>query len=98
MAKKIIWTNKAKKELIDILRYWIERNHSDLFSIKLNNLIKEQLKLIAEFPESGKKTDIPNVSVKIIHKYLLYYELTDGKIYILTIRHGNKNPKTLKLK
>lgn len=98
MAKKIIWTNKAKKELFNILTYWADRNRSNLFSIKLNNLIKDQLKLIAEFPESGKKTDIPNVSVKIIHKYLLYYELIEGKIYILTIRHGNKNPQTLKLK
>ena len=24
MAKKIIWTNKAKRELIDILKYWVE--------------------------------------------------------------------------
>lgn len=98
MAKKIIWTNKAKRELIDILKYWVERNQSKTFSIKLNNLITEQLQLIAEFPESGKRTDIPNVSLKIIHKYLLYYEMTDEKIYILTIRHGSKNPKTLKLK
>jgi plasmid stabilization system protein ParE len=98
MAKKIIWTNKAKRELIDILKYWVERNQSKAFSIKLNNLITEQLKLIAEFPESGKRTDIPNVSLKIIHKYLLYYEMADEKIYILTIRHGSKNPQTLKLK
>lgn len=98
MAKKIIWTNKAKRELIDILKYWIERNKSNTFSIKLNNLITEQLKLIAEFPESGKRTDIPNVSLKIIHKYLLYYEMADENIYILTIRHGSKNPQTLKLK
>lgn len=98
MAKKIIWSNKAKRELIDILKYWVERNQSKAFSIKLNDLITEQLKLIAEFPESGKRTDIPNVSLKIIHKYLLYYEIADEKIYILTIRHGSKNPKTLKLK
>ncbi|SEM47566.1 type II toxin-antitoxin system RelE/ParE family toxin [Chryseobacterium taichungense] len=98
MAKKIIWTNKAKKELVEILKYWIERNKSNVFSIKLNNLISEQLKLISEFPESGKRTDIPNVSLKIIHKYLLYYEMDNDTIYILTIRHGSKNPETLKLK
>lgn len=48
MAKKIVWTNKAKKQLIEILKYWTERNGSDAFSIKLNNLIKDQLKLISE--------------------------------------------------
>ena len=74
------------------------RNQSKAFSIKLNDLIKEQLKLIAEFPESGKRTDIQNVNLKIIYKYLLYYKTADEKIYILTIRHGSKNPETLKLK
>jgi toxin YoeB len=98
MAKKIVWTNKAKKQLIEILKYWTERNGSDAFSIKLKNLIKDQLKLISDFPQSGKKTDIPNVSVKVIHKYLLYYELIDNTIYILTILHGNRNPRELTLK
>ncbi|SDQ11590.1 Plasmid stabilization system protein ParE [Chryseobacterium soldanellicola] len=98
MAKQIIWTNKAKNELIDILKYWIERNKSNSFSIKLNNLIKEHLDLIAEFSETGRKTDIDNVNIKIIHKYLLYYEVINDKIYVLTIRHGSKDPKTLKLK
>jgi len=98
MAKEVVWTKRAKKELIDILTYWIERNKSSIFSIKLNNLISEQLRLISEFPESGKRTDIPNVSLKIIQKYLLYYEMNNDTIYILTIRHGSKNPETLKLK
>ncbi|WP_312390780.1 type II toxin-antitoxin system RelE/ParE family toxin [Chryseobacterium sp.] len=98
MAKRIIWSEKAKNELTDILKYWINRNKSKSFSIKLNNLIKEHLELISEFPETGRKTDIINVYVKIVQKYLLYYEVIDDCIYILTIRHGSKNPKTIKLK
>ena len=46
MAKKIIWTIQAKEELIEILQYWINRNKSKSFSIKLDNLIQEQLSLI----------------------------------------------------
>ena len=98
MAKQIIWTTKAKNELIDILDYWNNRNKSKAFSIKLNDLIEEQLNLIAEFPNIGRETDIQNVSIKIIQKYLLYYQIADEKIFVLTIRHGSKNPKTLKLK
>ena len=98
MVKQIIWTAKAKNQLIDILEYWINRNKSNSFSIKLNNLIEEQLNLIAEFPNIGRKTDIQNVSIKVIHKYLLYYQIGEKNIFVLTIRHGSKNPKTLKLK
>ena len=98
MVKKIIWTLKAQNELIDILEYWINRNKSKSFSFKLNGLIDEQLSLIAEFPRIARKTDVPNVSIKIIHKYLLYYEILDDVLYVLTIRHGSRNPKTLKIK
>lgn len=49
MVKQIIWTTKAKNELIDILEYWISKNKSNSFSIKLSKLIEEQLNLIAEF-------------------------------------------------
>lgn len=98
MAKKIVWTKKAKTELFEILEYWINRNKSKVFSIKLNTLINEHLSLLAEFPNLGRKSDINNVYVTIIHKYLLYYETRDNILYILTIRHGRRNPLSLKIK
>lgn len=98
MAKKIVWTIKAKNELIDILEYWIYRNKSNTFSIKLNTLIAQQLGLVAKFPDIGRTTDIPNVSIKVINNYLLYYEVVDEVLYVLSIRHTSRNPKTLRIK
>ncbi len=98
MVRRVVWTKKAKDELIAIFQYWNNRNKSNIFSIKLNTQIEEELKLILEFPKIGRVTDIPNVYVKVIQKYLLYYEFVDDVLYVLTIRHGTRNPKTLKLK
>ena len=70
MAGEIIWTFRAKIELIEILNYWLIRNQSNTFSKKLNNLIISQLNLIIEYPKIGRKTDIPNVYVKVIKDYL----------------------------
>jgi len=70
MAGEIIWTFRAKIELIEILNYWLIRNQSNIFSKKLNNLIISQLNLIIEYPKIGRKTDIPNVYVKVIKYYL----------------------------
>ncbi len=98
MVKQIVWTSKARNEFVEILQYWINRNKSNSFSLKLNALLEEQLNLIAEFPQIGRKTDIPNVNIKVIQQYLLYYEIVDESLYVLTIRHGSKNPKTLKLR
>lgn len=91
MVKKIIWTTKAKNEFKDILQYWLDRNKSNAFSKKLTVLIIEELDLLSNFPQMGKPTDIPNIRVKIIHNYLLYYEVIDDSLYILTIRHGSRN-------
>ena len=98
MARKIIWTENARVELFDIFEYWNDRNKSKLFSIKLNDLINLQLSLIAEFPLITRETHIPNVHVKIVHKYLLYYEVKEEMLVILSIRHGSKDPETLRLK
>lgn len=98
MAQKIVWTQKAKRELIDILQYWVDRNKSNIFSLKLNSLIESQLNLILEQPKIGRKTDLPNVYIKVIHKYLLYYEFVNDTLYNLTIRHGSQNSENIQLK
>lgn len=66
MAKrKIEWTEKANFERKEILDYWIHRNKSKVYSIKLNQLFIETVKQIADSPTVGRKTDIPNVRVII---------------------------------
>lgn len=72
MAKrKVIWTYKANLERKNILEYWIIRNQSKTFSIKLNKLILYNIKLLSEQPAIGRKTDIDNVRVKIVRDYLI---------------------------
>lgn len=51
MAGEIIWSPKAKSELIEILEYWVNRNKSNVYSLKLNQLIQEQLIFILELVE-----------------------------------------------
>jgi plasmid stabilization system protein ParE len=61
MAKRVIWTENAQRERKEILKYWIERNKSKTYSIKLNNLIEESINLLKTRPDIGKQTDIENV-------------------------------------
>ena len=98
MVKKIIWSLRARKEFIEILQYWVNRNKSNTYSLKLNSLVEEQLNFITTFPPIGRETDIPNVYVKVIKDYLLYYEVIEAHLYVLTIRDGRRDPKTLKIK
>ena len=99
MAKrKIVWTQKANEERKEILAYWIERNQSKIYIIKLNNLIREILQLTALYPTAGRKTTFENVRVKIIRDYLLFYEVNKSTLVVLTIWDERRNDKTLNIK
>jgi toxin YoeB len=64
MVKQVIWSFRAKDSLKEILSYWIARNKPATYSKKLNKLIREAIKLVAQFPNAGKLTDDLNVRVK----------------------------------
>lgn len=98
MAKKIIWTKKANEERKEILDYWIQRNQSKTYSIKLNKLIVETLTRLSVQPELGRKTDIENVRVKLVRDYLLFYEINKLDLIVLSIWDGRKNELNLKIK
>ncbi len=99
MAKlKIVWTQKANDERKEILAYWIERNQSKTFSVKLNNLIKATVQLTAVHPNTGRKTTIENVRVKIIRNYLLFYEVSKTTLVVLTLWDERRSDNTLNLK
>jgi len=98
MVKKIIWSERSIQERTEILHYWIERNKSKTYSLKLNTLIKEEVTVLSKFPMIGRDTDVINVKVKIIKDYLLYYEIKNNELHILTIRDGRQNPKSFRIK
>ncbi|MCT4013883.1 type II toxin-antitoxin system RelE/ParE family toxin [Elizabethkingia anophelis] len=96
-ARKIIWMQKANIERRDILEYWIDRNKSKKFSIKLNKLIVGTIKQIAENPGIGRKTNLENVRVKIIRDYLLFYEFDENYLKILTLWDGRRDENSLQV-
>ena len=98
MVTKIIWSKRAKIEFKDILQYWVTRNKSNTFSLKLSALMEDQLNLILKFPKIGRKTDVPNVYVKIVKSYFIFYEIIDQSLYVLSVRDGRRDPKTLNIR
>jgi len=97
MVKQIIWSPRAQSERKAVLSYWINRNKSKNYSIKLSKLIKEAISLLLSNPEIGRKTDIPNVRIKIVRDYLIFYEVQNESILILSFWDSRQNPEKLKL-
>ena len=95
MAKKIIWSLNAQRDRKNILQYWNKRNQSNRYSIKLNKLFKDAVKLISNYPRIGKLTNKENIRIKIVKDYLIIYEDLENEIHILTIWDSRRNPLNL---
>lgn len=56
MAKlNIIWTKTADIQLVGVLEYWVKRNKSNRYSIKLLKLVTDRTNQIAKNPELYKR-------------------------------------------
>jgi len=93
MAKrKIVWSNRAKIRLLDILEFYLERNKSKTYSIKLYKAINKEVKLLLKYPELGLKTTDETIRGLIIGYFILFYELTEDKIIVHSIWDSRQNP------
>ena len=97
MAWRIVWTENADTDRQEIFDYWINRTNSLTYSKKLHRLIKENTKLISQYPYIGRLTDEDNIRVKIIGDYLLFYEISVTHIIILKLWDSRRNPHGLSL-
>ncbi|MBI3501859.1 MAG: type II toxin-antitoxin system RelE/ParE family toxin [Bacteroidetes bacterium] len=98
MAKRIIWSVKAKHERRSILEYWFIHNGNKNYSRKLSKQFRETVRYIAKYNYLGRATDEDNVRVTVCGNYLLFYELKPDVLEILSVWDGRQNPKKLRLK
>ena len=95
MAKQVIWSPRALQDRKQILTHWTERNKSKAYSVKLDQLFRQAIHLIKEYPRIGKPTQDPGVRIKIVRDYLIFYEETSDSIVVLTIWDSRRDPSGL---
>jgi plasmid stabilization system protein ParE len=96
MAKEIIWSERAISDRKNILRYWILKNQSKIYSVKLDELFREAVRLISVYPIIGKETDISKVRAKKLREYVIFYQQTGTQIHILKIWSPQQNPLAIR--
>ncbi|MCS4436811.1 type II toxin-antitoxin system RelE/ParE family toxin [Aquiflexum gelatinilyticum] len=97
MVKEIVWTRKSIEDRYKIYLYWAKRNKSEVFSKKLELLFNQTAMLVSQFPNIGLVTDFPDVRVKIIKDFKMFYLNHPDKIVILRVWDTRQNPKKLKM-
>ena len=97
VRRKIIWSNKAKISLYEILEFFNKRNKSKLYSRKLYKSFHSQVKRLSNQPEIGIETEMPDIRGLIINEYILYYEITLDSIIIHKVWDSRQNPENLEI-
>ena len=95
MAKRVIWTDTAKKAKREILGYWIKHNGSNIYSKKLSKLFREKVGLLLSEHYQGKPTDFENVRVTLVNNFSLFYKADKNNITIVGIWDNRRNPDDL---
>ncbi|MDX1752387.1 MAG: type II toxin-antitoxin system RelE/ParE family toxin [Salinimicrobium sediminis] len=80
-----------------ILQYWQKRNKSKVYSQKLFKLFQVSVRQISENPTIGKPTSINEIRSYVLRDYLIFYEILNNHILILTIWDSRQNPTKLRL-
>jgi plasmid stabilization system protein ParE len=95
--RKIIWSQRARIKLFQILEFYAERNRSKAYSVKLNEAIKNQLSHIQKQPEIGIKSEIESVRGLVFKNFIIFYEIEPTQIIVHTIWDCRQNPEDLKI-
>ena len=93
--RKIIWTETAARQRRSILEYWLQRNQSPTFSLKLLRLSNEKANLIAENPLIYKAAEFPDTRVAALGHFSLFYKITDSAFIITAFWDNRQDPKEL---
>jgi plasmid stabilization system protein ParE len=89
---QVKWSVEARDDLKDILEYYIVRNKSKKYSVKLNSKIKKSIAILIKNPFLGIQTDIENVRILIKDDYQIIYEIVGQSIIIVLIWDSRRNP------
>ena len=93
--KEIIWTETAALQRRTILEYWLQRNQSPTYSLKLIRLSNEKATKIADNPLICKTAEFPDTRVAAMGHFSLFYKITNSAIIITAFWDNRQDPKEL---
>ena len=91
--KKIIWSDIAKLEFQDILKFYLERNQSTTYSLKLLDETEDLLKTLSKNEFIGRLTSNKETRVIPMKVYLIFYEIKKDTIEIVSFWDNRQDTK-----
>lgn len=93
--KKVVWTQTAARQRRSILDYWLNRNKSNAYPLKLLRLSNEKANQIAANPLLYKAADFPDTRVAAMGHFSMFYKISDDSIIITAFWDNRQDPEKL---
>ena len=87
---KVIWSDRAAQELLDIVIYLRARDIDAARSIGVG--LYELGQSLSDFPNRGRPASGGTRELVSVPPYILRYRVDDDRALILRIRHGRRKP------
>jgi plasmid stabilization system protein ParE len=96
MAKrKVVWTHTAAIQRREVLKYWIDKNRSTIYAVKLIEIISDHLRIISKNPEAFIETEIPGIRESAMGHFSIYYKILNNQIVVMAFWDNRQDPKNL---
>ncbi|CAG5078011.1 type II toxin-antitoxin system RelE/ParE family toxin [Parvicella tangerina] len=91
-TRKVVWSPRASKELKAILEFYILRNGNKRYSKKVLNSVEKLMTTIASNNHIGRPTSNDRTRVVTHDVFLIFYEISEDEINILSFWDNRQNP------
>ncbi len=98
MAKEVIWSDLAIIELGNILEFFVQQNGNSNYSLKLLDEIEDVVSTLAESELIGRLTRNKITRVFPLDAFLIFYEVNNNQIEIVSFWDNRQNSLKRKVK
>ena len=91
--KQIIWSNLAKAQLKETLEFFLTRNESPTYSLKLLKEIEDLTQTLSNSELIGRLTSNKQTRVIPMKVYLIFYEINGNQIEIVSFWDNRQDEK-----
>lgn len=99
MAKKeIIWSELAKIEFSNILAFYFYRNENSNYSLKILEEVEDLLETLSENEAIGRLTSNKITRVIPMKVYLIFYEINQNRIEVVSFWDNRQDFEGRKIK
>ncbi len=91
-GKSVIWSSRANNEFREVLEFFVKRNGSNEYSLRLLEKTNEFIQILSENEFIGRLSDNKRTRVLVMDVYLIFYEINFDSIEIVSFWDNRQNP------